>query len=88
MGIFADLHKFNLINTNYLQNIHTRYLIPLGIRLCLFDSSNCLNDEIDTFTGSFKLRLHLTNLDKCLTYGFDGQRYTGINNTNLIIFWL
>ena len=50
------------------------------------DSSNCLNDEIDTFTGSFKLRLDLTNLDKYLTYGFDGQRISGINDTNLIIF--
>ena len=46
------------------------------------------NDEIDTFTGSFKLRLDLTNLDKYLTYGFDGQRISGINNTNLIIFML
>ena len=66
-------------NTNCLQNIHARYL------LCLFESSNCLNDEIDTFTGPFKLRLDLKNLDKYLTYGFDGQRFTGINNTNLII---
>ena len=39
--------------------------------ICLFDSSNCLNDEIGTFTGAFKLRLDLTNLDKYLTYGFD-----------------
>ena len=27
-----------------------------------------LNDEIDAFIGSFKLRLDLTNLDKHLTY--------------------
>ena len=27
-----------------------------------------LNDEIDAFIGSFKLRLDLTNLDKYLTY--------------------
>ena len=54
----------------------------------VFDLSNCLNDEIDTFTGSFKLRLDLTNLDKYLTYGFDGQRISGINNTNLIIFMI
>ena len=27
-----------------------------------------LNDEIDAFTGSFELRLDLTNLDKYLTY--------------------
>ena len=32
------------------------------------------------------LRLDLMNLVKYLTYGFDGQRFTGINNTNLIIF--
>ena len=35
--------------------------------------------------GSFKLRLDLTNLDKYLTYGFDGQIISGINNTNLIM---
>ena len=28
------------------------------------------------------------NLDKYLTYGFDGKKITGINNTNLIIFVL
>ena len=27
-----------------------------------------LNDEIDAFVGSFKLRLDLTNLDEYLTY--------------------
>ena len=40
-------------------------------------------------TKSTRLRalsnLDLTNLDKYLTYGFDGQRFTGINNINLII---
>ena len=48
----------------------------------------CLNDEIDTITGSFKLRLDLTNLDKYLLDGFDGQRFTGIDNINIIIFRL
>ena len=36
----------------------------------------------------FKRRLDLTDLDKYLTYGFDGQRISGINNTNLIILML
>ena len=43
----------------------------------MFDSSHCLNDEIDTFAGFFKLRLDFTT-----------QRFTGINNTNIIIFRL
>ena len=44
-----------------------------------------LNDEIDAFIGYFKLRLDLTNLNKYLAHYFDGPRFLGRNNTNLII---
>ena len=44
-----------------------------------------LNDEIDAFIRSFKLRLDLTNLDKYLTYFLMVKDFSSINNTNLII---
>ena len=43
---------------NSVSNIHY---------VCLIRQID-LNDEIDTFIGSFKLRLDLTNLDKYLIY--------------------
>ena len=86
MGIFAVL--IQIVLKIYIRDISFHLEFGQLYLFCLFNSSNCLNDEIDTFTGSFKLRLDLTNLDKYLTYGFDGQRFTGINNTNLIIFRL
>ena len=44
-----------------------------------------LIDKIYAFIGSFKLRLDLTKSNKYVTNCFDGQRFLGINNTNLII---
>ena len=37
------------------------------------------------FIGSFKPKLDLTNEIKYFNHYFDGQRFLGINNTNLII---
>ena len=86
MGTFAVL--IQIVLKIYIRDIWFHLEFGQYFLLCLFDSSNCLNDEIETFTDSFKLRLDLTNLGKYLTYGFDGQRISGINNTNLIIFML
>ena len=61
MGTFAVL--IQIVLKVKIRNIFHLKFGQLYL-LCLFDSSNCLNDEIDTFTGSFKLRLDLTNLDK------------------------
>ena len=58
---------------NWLQNTHTRYLVPLwnsvsNIYYVSLIRQIALNDEIDAFIGSFKLRLDLMNLDNYLTY--------------------
>ena len=86
MGTFAVL--IQIVFKIYIRDIWFHLKLGQKYLLGLFDSSTWLNDEIDTFTGTFKLGLDLMDLDKYLTYGFDGQRFTGINNTNLIIFML
>ena len=60
---------FSVVNINYFQNVHERYLIRLGnsvnniYYICLVRQI-ALNGEIDAIIGYFKLRLDLKKSKK------------------------
>ena len=60
-----------------LPSIYVFSYFPFGFEGRMWDLIVSIPDHCLSF--------YLTNLDNYLTYGFDCQRFTGINNTNLII---